>query len=365
MFSNNIRSGWRRALAAAALSLLGACGGGGGGPIAIESMTVFGDSLSDVGTYQVTTVNPANPGKFTVNPGNIWVDNIAGYYGQTLKPNRSLTMDKTASYGATTQIGTATVLGGNGYAEGGARVSQYPSQSGVGNNQLVAPVAQQVTNYLSVHSSFGAKELVVIGGGANDTYAQFDALCWGGDDNNIGAGNTTLAIATAAVAQAANDLVAQVKRIRSKGANAILVYGAGDWSSNPFGAYYLSDAYQASGCYTSVPAAQITGWTTSFNNTVRSALSTMSGVVFLDINQPLGAAAANPSSYGLVNVTEPACNNTVPSTSAVFCTTATMVAPNADQTYLYSDSFHPSPRGHKILSNSALSLLGTVAVARN
>lgn len=138
---------WPAGSAALVLGLaLSACGGGGGGSAAVvdvrlpvQSVTVFGDSLSDVGTYGAATGNPANPGKFTINPGKIWVENVAAYFGLTLRPNRSLTLDKDASFGATTAVGTATVVGGNGYAEGGARVSQLPSESGVGNNQLVAP----------------------------------------------------------------------------------------------------------------------------------------------------------------------------------------------------------------------------------
>ncbi|WP_179402236.1 SGNH/GDSL hydrolase family protein [Burkholderia guangdongensis] len=339
-------------------SVLTACGDGtSDNRTEIRSVTVFGDSLSDVGTYHAATGDPANPGKFTVNPGNVWVENVAAFYGLTVTPNRSLTMDKDASGGATTQVGTATVIGGNGYAEGGARVSQLPSESGVGNNQLVSPVTQQVARYLAAHGSFSPNALVIVDGGANDTYAQFSAMCWGTDDNGIGAGNTTLDVATAAIAKAANDEVALVRQIVNNGARAVLVASAGDWSVNPFGRQYLSSAYQSTGCYTPVPASQISAWTTQFDQILSAGVANLPGVIYLDTSAVFGDVIANPANYGFVNVTDPACNNTTPTNSAVFCTDATLVSPNATQTYFWSDAFHPTPHGHAILSDRALALL--------
>lgn len=346
-------------LAAAGLS---ACGGGGDddGPTAIRAITVFGDSLSDVGSYAPATGDPANLGKFTVNPGNVWVENIAAHYGLTLTPNRALTLDKDASGGATTETGTATVVGGNGYAEGGARVVDFPSQSGIGNNRLVAPVTTQLDNYLAQHARFPKDMLVVIGGGGNDAYAQFSAVCWGTDENGLGPGNTTLAAANAAIDKAANAQVANVWRIKDKGASVVLVYGASDWSRNPFARHYLSPEYQASGCYTSVPAAQITAWAERFNQTLRAGVAGLPGVVLIDTTAAFADVLDNPARHGFANVTEPACNNTTPTNSATFCTRATLAAPDADETYFWSDSFHPTPHGHRILSDHALAVLAPI-----
>ena len=317
-----------KALAAAAMGLvlvsgLAGCGGSSDGNAnatptggnedtrtQIRSVTVFGDSLSDVGTYKVATGDPANPGKFTVNPGKVWVENIADFYGLTLSPQRSLTMDKDASYGAVTTVGTATVLGGNNYAEGGARVVAFPSQSGIGNNMLVAPVTQQVNSYLTTHDKFPATELVIVDGGGNDTYAQFSAMCWGTDDNQIGAGNTTLTLATNAIVDAANAQVANVRKIAGKGAGAVFILAASDWSGNPFGQYYLSESYQmgsaggSAGCNTGVrvPASQITAWTTQFNQILKAGVANLAGVVYMDSAANFADAVANPTRYGLVNV---------------------------------------------------------------
>lgn len=114
-----------------------------------------------------------------------------------------------------------TVIGGNGYAEGGARVALLPSESGIGNNQLVAPVRAQVNRYLESHGGkFPDGELVLVSGGGNDLYAQFSAVCWHTDDNGLGAGNTTLDIATAQVAKAAQAEVDMIKQMRARPARA-------------------------------------------------------------------------------------------------------------------------------------------------
>ena len=68
------------ALAAVAFASLAGCGGDGDDRLRVQAVTVFGDSLSDVGTYAAATGDPANPGKFTVNPGNVWTQNVAAHY---------------------------------------------------------------------------------------------------------------------------------------------------------------------------------------------------------------------------------------------------------------------------------------------
>lgn len=343
----------KAALACAALALLAGCGGGDD-RVQVQSVTVFGDSLSDVGTYAAATGDPANPGKFTVNPGKVWSENVAAHFGLTVTPNRSLTLDATASGVASAGTGTATVIGGNGYAEGGARVAMLPSESGIGNNQLVAPVRDQVKRYLQTHATgFGPNELVLVTGGGNDIYAQFSAVCWHTDDNNLGAGNTTLDIATAQISAAAQAEVTLVQQIRANGGKLIVVLSQGNPIVSPFARYYGSDAYQATGCYTPVPASQTAAWTAQFNQIVRNGVANLPEVVYVDQQVPWGNALANPASYGLTNLTDPACTVS----SAAFCTMSTLKAAGADQTYFWSDAFHPTPRGHKILSDYVLTQL--------
>lgn len=311
----------------------------------ITSVTVFGDSLSDVGTFRATTGDPHNPGAFTVNPGRVWVQRVAAHYGLTVTPHRSV------------DGGSAHVLGGNGYAEGGARVASYPSQSGIGNERVVAPVAVQLRAYLAEHGSFDKQQLVIMSAGGNDTFAQFSAVCWGVDNNGTGAGTTTFTSATRAVARAARAEVRVIRRMRAHGARHILVSTAPDWGRNPFGRQHLSPGSQASGCSTPVPASRLTGWTKRFNRILTRQTRRLRGVHLFDTSRVLNAAVRHPRRYGLRNVTDPACTNTSPSTAAVYCTQATLVAPDAARTYLWSDDFHPTPRGHALLAQAALRAL--------
>jgi phospholipase/lecithinase/hemolysin len=79
---------WMRALTAAgAALLLASCGGGGGGvaggnSIGFTQMVVFGDSLSDIGTYKVGTIAAVGGGKWTVNSPTAknWTELIAAQY---------------------------------------------------------------------------------------------------------------------------------------------------------------------------------------------------------------------------------------------------------------------------------------------
>ncbi|HET9762047.1 MAG TPA: autotransporter outer membrane beta-barrel domain-containing protein, partial [Casimicrobiaceae bacterium] len=67
----------------------------------------------------------------------------------------------------------------------------------------------------------------------------------------------------------------------------------------------------------------------------------------------LDEAIANPAAFGLSNVTTPAC--TIP--ISVLCTPATLVAPNAAQTFLFADGVHPTTAGHQILADYAASVI--------
>jgi len=77
--------------ACAAFGFVAACGGGGDsnstppGGVTLQVVS-FGDSLSDVGTYSPVATADFGGGRFTTNPGQIWVQNVAQYYGGTVTP---------------------------------------------------------------------------------------------------------------------------------------------------------------------------------------------------------------------------------------------------------------------------------------
>jgi phospholipase/lecithinase/hemolysin len=75
----------------------------------------FGDSLSDVGTYSPFAAKNFNGGLFTTNPGTIWTQQVAAYYGGELKPAF------VGGFGQPLQP-----AGGLGFGQGGSRVSLQP-----------------------------------------------------------------------------------------------------------------------------------------------------------------------------------------------------------------------------------------------
>src|SRR5207244_4965843 len=98
-------------------------------------------------------------------------------------------------------------------------------------------------------------------------------------------------------------------------------------------------------------------WTTAasaFNLTLNAGLTQLGGnVAALNVFGLFNEVIANPALYGFKNVTTAAC--TVASSS--LCTSATLVEPNANQTYLFADGIHPTGAGHAIIAQSAASVL--------
>src|SRR5215469_5105587 len=114
--------GVRFAISAALCALFAACGGGGGSsssgssasppPGGVNLQTVsFGDSLSDVGTF-APIAGAVGGGRFTTNPGQVWTQLVAQYYGDTLRAAFTIGFDHQLS-----------PQGGFGYAEGGSTVA--------------------------------------------------------------------------------------------------------------------------------------------------------------------------------------------------------------------------------------------------
>jgi phospholipase/lecithinase/hemolysin len=131
-------------------------------------VVAFGDSLLDAGTYSPFAKTKFDGGRFTTNPGMIFVQDIACYFGYDLKP---------AFVGG---FGFPLVpAGGLDYAQGGSRVTLQP---GVGHaaegspnaefaQQTTIPVKDQLARYLLEHRRFDSHQLVFINGGANDIFS--------------------------------------------------------------------------------------------------------------------------------------------------------------------------------------------------
>ncbi|WP_250533148.1 SGNH/GDSL hydrolase family protein [Caballeronia sp. AZ10_KS36] len=342
----------RIAAASAAFAFIAACGGGGddnnstpAGGIKLQVVS-FGDSLSDVGTYSPVAAANFGGGRFTTNPGEIWVQDVAKYYGDTLTPAMS------GGFGT-----PPTTLTGLGYAQGGSRVT---NPIGVGHQStdpanyagaLTVPVVQQVTNYLSSHGSFNANQLVIVNGGANDILYNLTA---------VQAGQITAAQAQAAIGQAAVDLAGVIGKIVGSGATHVLVSNVPDIGATPQGV--TSNASTR---------ALLTQASLGFNQVLAGALTRaglMSKVIYLDIVPALANITANYQQYGFaVSNTGTACNlqamaaaaqkfgepNPQAFATSLFCSPQTQTVAGADQTYMYADTVHPTTHLHALYAQTA------------
>ncbi|MDE1180799.1 SGNH/GDSL hydrolase family protein [Paraburkholderia sp.] len=322
----------RTAIFATLISLLGACGGGGSNDSSTGSgsssattpaggvqlqVVSFGDSLSDVGTY-APIASAVGGGRFTTNPGQVWTQDVAQYYGDTL----------TAAY--TIDINQKlTAQSGFGYAEGGATVATAADLNDfltdvIGDIEM--PVNQQVTSYLNTHGSFNAGQLVLVWAGANDV---------------LRAG--ALPAAASTVQSAASTLAQIVAQIVTNGATHVVVVNLPNIGLSPTG-LAASDG-----------GANLTQLSQLFNDDLNTALQTVGvqgKVIQIDAYTWLTQIIANYQTNGFsVSNTAIACDpNKTPKQTALLCSPATYVTANADQTYMFADELHPTTHLHTLFA---------------
>lgn len=201
--------------------------------------------------------------------------------------------------------------GGTNYAIGGARIDTPAANT--------IPVTAQVDLYLSTH------------GGRADPNALYTV--WGG-------GNDLLAFDFNAPVGV--QMVEAVATLQNAGARYILVPTVPDAGITPF-------AISLGG---GVPALA-TSIANTFNERIFGALSDAGlRVIPLNTFQLQQEIVADAARYGFTNITTPACTG-----GSLTCTPDTLVAPGADQTYLFADGVHPSSATHRILADYAISVL--------
>jgi len=293
----------------------------------------FGDSLSDLGTYQ-PVAGFTGGGRFTTNPGKLWVEIVAQRLDLTLAPNR------TEGFGLTPSIGSGT-----GYAQGGARVKLRPGTGcnpdpGTGECTFASavPVAEQISRHLEA-SSLDAHDLVFVFAGSNDVFVQEGAV----------SASFSADQAAEAMRTAARDQIAEIQRVAAAGAKHIVTFTLPDSSLTPDGAAMSAEK-----------RALRSRLVEAFNTTLKSAADdgSLGGALVVDAFASMADQIANPSRYGLLDVTHPACNLQVLSGgSSLFCSSSSLVSPNADMTYLFADGVHPSTKGHQNLANAVVARL--------
>jgi outer membrane lipase/esterase len=275
------------------------------------SQTVFfGDSLTDGGFFRPLLPASVRPvtGQFTTNPGLVWSQYLADFYGTGAAPSGN---------GQT----------GTNYAAGGARV-------GINSTGALGPIpslATQVTNHLAANGGRAdSRALYTVWGGANDLFAI----------TNAGAPAATT------IASAVTSEIGIVNQLQTAGAKYILVATVPDLGLTP--------AFRALGA---TAQAQGTALTTSYNTSLFNGLATAGlRVIPLDTFNLIREITANASAYGFSNITGTACQPQITANSLT-CNPTSYVTPNAPNTHLFADGVHPTSRAHQILSQYAISVL--------
>ena len=382
--------------------ILAGCGGGEVSSVEprYSAHVVFGDSLSDIGTYKVGTIAAAGGGKYTVNSPTTknWTEIVAAQYNLATPCSA-----QTGLFSLIPSIPAAPVQNFSScrnYAQGSSRVSNPAGPYSVAIQQAIRgaalrsgatsaqadqaaigadfglgvialPIVNQMANHLTnAGGSYNGKELVTILAGGNDAFlnlggvqaaaaggagavaaAQFAG--WSaGVQASVAAGGAAAAgaaqqAAVAGMAQAATELVAAITtQVIGKGARYVAVVNLPDISQSPFAAPL--DAATKGFIRTLV---------TTFNSTVKTGLNGKTEVIFVDAYTQGQDQVANPAKYGLNNVTNRACsiasaaNPVAP--SALACTAASLI-PGDTSKYLFADDVHLTPIGYELLAQSVI-----------
>ncbi|WP_449254098.1 autotransporter domain-containing protein [Brevundimonas naejangsanensis] len=282
-----------RGAALAALSLAAVSVAGAASAQSYNRLVVFGDSLSDNGNLYLATggSTPASPpygaGRFSNGP--VFTERLGFNAANFMGP----------------------VTGSINYAFGGARTLGFGMPLGL---------LDQQQQYLSRGGKFGPNDLVSVLGGANDI---FQALPFAATSYNP----TGLMQNTAE--GAATNINFLVKIAAQEGAGTILVTNLPKLSITPE--------------FRGTPAAPLADFAvTTFNGALLTGLNATAAarpgtnIILMDLFKVGDVVAANPSAFGVSNVTQ-ACFNGV-----TLCS-------NPDD-YFYFDGVHPTAKGHEVIA---------------
>ncbi|OOG43526.1 autotransporter domain-containing protein [Rhodanobacter sp. C05] len=303
----------RHLVSAIAAAMLLATTAQAAGSAPFDNVVVFGDSLSDTGQFFSSSLNEYS--KFTTNPGEVTVQIVAGHYGFNLQPSR---------------------VGGSDYAYGGAGVITDDD----GPDPSIPTITQQVTGYLANGAKADPNSLYMVWGGANDIF--YHSTQYGIGTIIAGAGETAAQATTNINAAATQELVL-INQLKQAGANYLVVFNLPNIGDTP-------SAHQDEAL---VPGIEtfLTGVSQSYNQTLNAGLG--SHTLAVNTYALFEQVVADPAKYGFTNISTPACTTS----SSHDCDGSTLVAPGADQTYLFADGVHPTTAAHAMLAQVVLSEL--------
>lgn len=347
---------WQRWAALASALVLASCGGGDAGDqkprVTFTSLVSFGDSLSDLGTYNVGTIAglgaaTGGAGRWTVNSpagGEMWTERLAAVLG-VAKPCPA----ETGLLPNIPGIVGAPVTAKPGcfsYAQGSARIQSPVGPSSVALQAfgqvtlgfMAKPVQDQMAAHLAaIGGSYTGNELVVVMAGANDVFMELALTA---------PINPTQAVTNMAAAGVALGQLIKTQVV-AKGAKRVLVLNVPDVAGTPFG---LSRDAATRGLVDTMVQ--------QFNAQLAAQLAGVPEVRLGDAYSTSKDQAVNPAAYGLSNVTGVACgpnalsNPPTANGTSLVCNASNKIAGDTSR-YLFADDVHPSPYGHQLLSQFA------------
>ncbi|KRG35396.1 autotransporter domain-containing protein [Psychrobacter sp. P11G3] len=281
---------------------------------AYDSVTFFGDSLTDGGYFSSITqgnLGLTESGQFTTNPDNTWATSFAEQLGTTAVP--------------IVYLGNQT---GNNYAIGGARAGEEVINTDFGFPVDVASAKTQTNNYLA-NNKVDPNGLYVVWAGANDLREAAEAE----DPAN----------AQATILGAVERQTETIQALKDNGAKYILVPNIPDIGLTP----------EAIG-QGPIAQAQSTGATRLYNQFMLSGVAgTGANIIPLDTFSLLQQIASNPTAYGFTNMTTPACTEDLVTDSSLFCGSSNLKIPDANETYFFADGIHPTGQAHQMIADYA------------
>jgi phospholipase/lecithinase/hemolysin len=352
-----------------------ACGGGGdaaGPKVSIARAIVAGDSLADAGTFG---------GRFTVQKA---ADPATGYpvYAQIVAQNYGLGAPCNFYASSTGGASFTTNAGCTDYAVGGAQIVNPATQGGA--NAPFALGFQLGTALQLTGGAWKPDDLIVVDAGGNDAAALVTAYLGAAsgsagvaayqaflaqqlDAATIGATlvqpNGAALAAGLYMQKLADTYWTTVKTTTlDKGATHVALLNIVDVTRTPRFQAVLGQVAAANGGGATGTAAAaalqtvIQGWVQAFNKQLAADVNGDTRVALVPFYEDFTDEMDHPAAYGLTNVTTPACSDTgFPAT----CVDAQLdAAPPAGSragwwtTYLFSNSFHPTPYGHHLLAAS-------------
>jgi outer membrane lipase/esterase len=388
-------------IAAATLTaLLSACGGGGGdsnsnsNTPSITAVKFVGASLADSGTfgYKFTVQSPGSPPP-------VYSERVVAAYG--------LTSFCPAYTFVTTNSSYSGNLGCGNYAVAGASVNNYDTAYGTVLETVPTSVIKQLVDVGT--AGFGAKDLLVVGeASSNDAAAlasAYIAQTFYASSLTTSPTNDFLLLVSTLVtpqdlATYANDstmlgtlymqaladkLVAAVKtNALDKGATRVAILNTLDVTMTPkFQAALGSIANSTSTTVASNVQVMVIAWIQAYNARLAADIAPYAtNVAVVDFYTDFNSELNSPGQYGLTNITSSVCDEivtggngpgvtslSVPATVAQ-CTAAAawsfIPATGTDgtkdwwQSFLFADNFHPTPYGHKLLSDIVTNRLKAV-----